>query len=145
MTDMLSPEQFRSFNLPSLRGLTNAIRDAGLWSIHYYCGRPDDRWELLLETGADALSLEESKKNFTVDIMEVAKLVHGRMALLGNIDAVGVLERGTEEDLRREIVRQCDAGRTNRHRFAVSLGSPVTPRTPLGRVRLFCHLVHELS
>ena len=145
MTDMLSPEQFREFNLPSLRGLTDAIRRAGLWSVHYYCGRPDDRWELLLETGADALSLEESKKNFTIDIMEVAERVHGRMALLGNIDAIGLLERGTEQDLRREIARQCDAGRRNRNRFAVSLGSPVTPRTPLGRVRLCCDLVHELS
>jgi len=145
MTDMLSPEQFRRFNLPSLRSLTDAIRRAGLWSVHYYCGRPDDRWELLLESGADALSLEESKKNFTIDIMEVAELVRGRMALLGNIDAIGLLERGTEGDLRREIARQCAAGRRNRNRFAVSLGSPVTPRTPFGRVRLYCDLVHELS
>ena len=144
MTDLISPDQFRRFNTPCLRALTDAIRGAGMFSIHYYCGRPHDRWDLLLDTGADALALEESKKDFAIDIEEVAARVDGRMALLGNVDAIGILERGSDEQLRAEIARQCRAGRRNRNRFAVSLGSPVTPATPLRRVRLYCDLVHQV-
>jgi len=145
LTDLLRPSLARRFSTPYLRPLTQAIRDTGMLSVYYYCGRPDGRWDLLLDTGADALALEESKKNFAIDIEQVAERVDGRMALLGNLDSIGVLERGSERQLRQEILRQCKAGRRNRNRFAVSLGSPVTPATPLSRVRLYCDLVHEVG
>lgn len=145
MSDMISPAHSREFSLAYLRPLIEAIREAGMFSVHYHCGRPDDRWDLLLDTGADALSLEESKKTFEIDIMDVARLVDGRMALLGNLDAFRVLERGSEQTLRSEIARQCEAGRLNRHRFIAGLGSPPTPGTPPERVRRYCELVHEAA
>ncbi len=145
MSDMISPAQCRDFSLKYVRPLVEAIREAGLWSVHYYCGRPDDRWEHLLDTGADALALEEGKKGFEVDMPRVAELVDGRMALLGNIDAIAVMEHGSSQSLRAEIERQCEAGRRNRGRFVVSIGSPVTPGTPIARVREYCDIVHEIS
>jgi uroporphyrinogen-III decarboxylase len=128
-----------------VRQLTEAIRAAGMLSVHYYCGRPDDRWEFLLDTGADALALEEGKKGFAVDMLQVAELVDGRMALLGNIDAIAVMESGSDTVLQAEIARQTEAGKRNRGRFVMSVGSPVTPGTPLSRVRRYCDIVHELS
>lgn len=145
LSDMISPVQCREFSLTYVRPLCEAIRAAGMLSVHYYCGRPDDRWEYLLDTGADALALEEGKKGFVVDIVEVAKRVEGRMALLGNLDAIAVLEHGSDATLRAEVARQIEAGKRNRGRFVVSIGSPVTPGTPLARVRRYCGLVHELS
>lgn len=145
MSDMISPAQCRDFSLKYVRPLVEAIREAGLWSVHYYCGRPDDRWEHLLDTGADALALEEGKKGFEVDMPRVAELVDGRMTLLGNIDAIAVMEHGSSQSLRAEIERQCEAGRRNRGRFVVSIGSPVTPGTPIARVREYCDIVHEIS
>ncbi len=44
-----------------------------------------------------------------------------------------------------EIERQHEAGRRNGGRFIMSVGSPVTPETPVDRVRRYCDLVHELS
>lgn len=142
LSDMISPAQCRDFSLAYVRTLCEAIRAAGMLSVHYYCGRPNDRWDLLLDTGADALALEESKKGFTVDLMQVAELVDGRMALLGNIDAIAVLEHGSDAALEAEVARQGAAGRRNRDRFVCSIGSPVTPGTPLNRVRRYCDLVH---
>jgi len=142
MSDMISPGQCRDFSLAHVRPLVESIRAAGMLSVHYYCGRPDDRWDLLLDTGADALALEEGKKGFAVDLLQVAERVDGRMALLGNLDAIGVLEHGSDAVLQAEIARQCEAGRRNRGRFVVSIGSPVTPGTPLSRVRRYCDLVH---
>jgi uroporphyrinogen-III decarboxylase len=71
--------------------------------------------------------------------------VGGRCAVLGNLDAMELLEHGSEGALRAEIARQIAAGRRNGSRFVMSIGSPVTPDTPVERVRLYCDLVHELG
>jgi len=145
LTDMISPQAFASLNLPFVRRLVEEIRSLGLKSIYYYCGDPAGKWEQLLSVGADALSLEESKKGFLIDIEDVVERVRGRCAVLGNLDAIELLEKGSEEELRAEIARQVAAGRRNGSRFIMSLGSPVTPGTTVERVRLYCDLVHELG
>ncbi|HUT20380.1 MAG TPA: uroporphyrinogen decarboxylase family protein [Anaerolineae bacterium] len=145
MTDMVSPQAFRSLNLPYLQRITAEARHHGLHSIYYYCGDPGGKWELLLDTGADALALEESKKGFAIDVEEVVERVGGRMAVLGNLDAIRLLPHVDEEVLRAEIARQIAAGRRNGSRFIMSLGSPVTPQTSAERVRQYCELVHELG
>lgn len=111
----------------------------------YYCGNPNDRLDLLLSVGADALALEESKKGFAIDIDDVVERVQGRCALLGNLDAIHLLEHGSEAALCAEIARQLAAGRRTGRRFVMSIGSPVTPGTPVARVRPYCDLVHELG
>ena len=65
------------------------------------------------------------------------------MAVLGNLDAIGLLEHGSEFELRTEISRQVQAGRRNGSRFVMSLGSPVTPGTSPQRVRLYIDLSHD--
>ena len=49
------------------------------------------------------------------------------------------------EAVRREVARQLRAGEANQGRFVMSLGSPVTPGTPVERVRRYCELVRELQ
>jgi len=144
-TDMMSPAAFARINAPAVRQLVEAIREAGMESIYYYCGDPTGKWESLLDAGADALSLEESKKGFAIDIDDVVDRVDGRCAVLGNLDSIGVLQDGSEAELRAEIARQIAAGRRHGSRFIMSLGSPVTPNTPVARVRQYCDLAHELG
>jgi hypothetical protein len=145
MTDMISPADFAAFNLPYLRRLVEAIRAAGMQSIYYYCGNPAGKWEHLLDAGADAVALEEGKKGFAIDIEDVVERVRGRCTVLGNLDAIGVLQDGSEAELRAEIARQIAAGRRNGSRFILSVGSSVTPGTPVEQVRLYCDLAHELG
>lgn len=144
LTDQVSPATFAELNLPYLRSLVDEIRAAGMHSIYYYCGDPSDRWEHLLEAGADALSLEESKKRFRIDIEEVVSHVQGRCAVLGNLDAIGVLQDASDEALADEIARQAAAGHANGGRFVMSIGSPVTPATPVDRVRAYCEEVRRI-
>lgn len=145
MTDMISPVLFQTLNLPRLQRLTDAIRTMGLVSIYYFCGPVSNRLDLLLSAGADALAFEEDKKGFCNDIVEIADTVRGRCVLLGNLDAMILLEKGSEAELRAELHRQAKAGRRNRSRFLFSLGSPVTPGTAVSRVRLFTDLAHEIG
>lgn len=145
MTDMISPAAFASLNVPPLRKLVEAIRALGMKSIYYYCGNPAGKWNHILSVEADAISFEEGKKNFQIDIQEVVARVAGKCTVLGNLDAVAILQNGSEEQLRAEIARQIAAGRRNANRFIMSLGSPVTPDTPVERVRLYCDLVHQIG
>ena len=143
MTDMVSTYHYHTLNLPYLREITDVTRSYNLRSFHYFCGDPTGKWQELLDTGADALSLEESKKGFNINIEDEVEQVDGRMVLLGNLDAVSVLEQGDENDLTAEIVRQLSAGRNNGSRFIMSLGSPVTPDTPVARVRRYLEITHN--
>lgn len=144
-TDQISPELFRDINLPLLQESTAAIRRFGLKSIYYFCGDPNGRLDLILQAGADAVHFEESKKGFTIDIEDVVALVDGRCTVFGNLDSIGVLQDGSEQALEAEVRRQLDAGRRNRGRFVMSTGSPITPDTPVERVKLYTDLVREMQ
>ena len=145
MTDMVSPEAFARLNVPFVRRIVEEVRALGMRSIYYFCGDPAGKWDLLLSADADALSLEESKKGFAIAIEDVVERVKGRCVVLGNLDAIGLLPNGTEERLRAEIRRQVQAGRRNGSRFIMSLGSPVTPGTPVERVRVYFDLAWQIG
>ncbi|MBD3184142.1 hypothetical protein GF312_17795 [Candidatus Poribacteria bacterium] len=144
-TDMISPEAFDRLCVPFIQGIVEECCSLGLKSIYYFCGNPAGKWSGLLSAGADALSLEESKKGFIIDIEDVVKRTQGKCAVLGNLDAIKLLLFADKEKLGREISRQIKAGRQNNNRFIMSLGSPVTPGTSINRVRLYCELTHQLG
>jgi hypothetical protein len=143
MTDMISPKAFAELNVPFLQRLVEEIRKVGMKSIYYYCGNPYGKWEHIFSIGADAISLEESKKGFVIDIEDVVDKAQGKCAVLGNLDAINLMPNGEKDDLKKEIKRQINAGKRNSNRFIMSIGSPVTPETSVERVRLYCDLVHK--
>jgi uroporphyrinogen-III decarboxylase len=145
LTDQISPALYRRINIPLLRRCVEEIKAHGMLSIYYYCGNPNDRFEDILDSGADALHLEESKKGFQINIEDIAERVKGRCVLFGNLDTIGVLQNGSEETLRFEINRQLNAGRKCGGRFIMSTGSPIPPETPVERVRLYTDLARELG
>lgn len=144
-SDMVSIDDFQAYDVYYTSQLIEEIRSLGMNSILYFTGNPTKKLDLLLDIGADAISLEDSKKNFKVDIEDLCEYVNGRCTLLGNLDAISILQNGSDEQIRAEIERQIAAGRKNRSRFIMSLGSPVTPSTHVDRVKLYCDLVHELG
>jgi hypothetical protein len=145
LTDWISPDTFSRLSSPPLEALIREIHALGMAAVYYYCGDPSDRWNRILAVGADALALEEGKKGFAIDIEEVVGRVGGRMCVLGNLDAIHLLEHGSDADLAREIGRQIRAGRRNGSRFVTSIGSPVTPGTRPERVRRFLSMAREMG
>jgi hypothetical protein len=143
LTDLISPRAFERLNLPYLQKMSAEVHAHGMRSIYYFCGNPAGKLDLLLESGAQALALEESKKGFTIDLAEIVEVVQGRCVLFGNLDAIHLLPHADEKTLRAEIRRQIGIGRLNRSRFIMSIGSPVTPGTSPDQVRRYCDLVHE--
>ena len=143
LTDLISPRAYKKLNLPYLQKMVEEVHTHGMHSIYYFCGNPAGKLNLILESGAQALALEESKKGFVIDLAEIIEVVQGRCVLFGNLDAIHLLPHADEKTLRAEIRRQISIGRLNRSRFIMSIGSPVTPGTSPEQVRRYCDIAHE--
>ena len=143
-SDMISPAMYERFSLPYMKAMVDEIHRLKHKAIVIYFGGVMDRFELIAATGADALSMECSMKGFVNDIGEIARRIGDRMTLFSNIDPVAVLQKGTDAKLEAEIRRQVNAGRAARG-FIISTASPITPSTPLARVRRFLEMGRQIG
>jgi len=69
------------------------------------------------------VGVEERKKRLVIEIEEVVRLVAGRVAVLGNIDAVRYGQNASLENMAAEANRQLRIGQ-DAHGFLLSTGSP---------------------
>jgi uroporphyrinogen-III decarboxylase len=142
-SDMISPAMYERFSLPYVKAMEEEIHRLGHKAIVIYYGGVMDRLELIAATGADGFVYEASMKGFVNDTAEIASRIGNRMTLFANIDPVGILQNGSDADLAAEIRRQVEAGRVARG-FIISPASPITPATPLARVRRFLEMGREV-
>lgn len=138
-SDMISPAHYERFCLPHMQEMVREIHSLGHKAVVIYFGGVSDRLDLIAAIGADALCVETTMKGYVNDIDEIAEAIGDRISLFGNLDPIGVLEKATDAELQAEVKRQADAGRKARG-FIISSGSPITPGTPLARVRRFIEL-----
>lgn len=141
-SDLISRAHYEEFCLPYVREMVREIHRLGHKAILIYFGGVADRLEEIASTGADALLMETSMKGYNNDIEEIATRIGDRMMLFGNIDPIRIVQDGTDEELAAEIKRQAKAGRIARG-FVMSTGSPLTPSTPLARVKRFIELARN--
>ena len=143
--DMISPDQYRTFGLPAIQELVSTARSMGFYCVYCFMGDFNDRLNLLLEAGVHALALEEAKKGFTADVLEIAEAIKGRCAMVSNLDTVTLLEHGSEADLRAELKRHRQAAKIMNGRFLYGLGSPITPGTSLKQLQTYFSIAREYS
>ena len=143
-SDLVSPPQYCEWALPANCRIIEHAHRLGLRVIHYFCGDARQRLAMLAEANPDAIALEESKKGFEHGLDWVASQLPSNTCLLGNLDAVSHLQDGTSAQLSEEVHRQAASGRSH-GRFILSLGSPVTPSTPIQRVREFTDIAHSIT
>jgi len=142
-SDMISVKDFERFSLPYMKAMVDEIRRLGQKSIIIYFGGVADRLDQIVSIGADGLSVETSMKGYVNDIAEISRRIGDRVTLFGNLDPVRTLEEATDEEIEKEMRRQAEAGRQARG-FIMCTGSPITPGTPLARVRRFIELGQRL-
>lgn len=143
--DFIAPSDYDEFVYPSTKELARQCQSLGMKAMLYIAGNSVPRLPQLLDMGLDALAVEESRKNFVVNIADVRAKVGDNIALFGNIDAYGVLEIGSDEQLDAEITRQIHHGSTQDGGFIMSPGSPITPDTTPDRVKRFIRRSRELG
>lgn len=140
--DMISKEHYVRFSKPYVERLIKLIRELGMKSIYYLCGDVLDRLDIVCKIGPDCLALEESKKGFRIDMEEVSRITESKMCLVGNIDSVWILEKGSNKELEEEIKKQAEIGIKN-NGLIISTGSPIVPGTSIKRLKKYIKFAKE--
>ncbi|MFB3880926.1 MAG: uroporphyrinogen decarboxylase family protein [Armatimonadota bacterium] len=131
--DILSPAMYEQFSYQYTRPALEFYERLGYRTMLYFSGNLMPLLKRLRELPFTALSLEEDRKNYGIDLGEVRRAIGPDKVLFGNLDALFV-EKASDDEVLAEVKRQIGvAGRNN---FILSLGSPLTPGTSLERVRL---------
>ena len=121
--DLISPRSYDEFVFTYNQPYFRFMKELGLLPIHYVCGDVIPRLERIVQYDIAAVAVEESKKNFCIEIEEVVNRVGDRVAVFGNIDTVRFGLNGTLEEMAAEVCRQARIGARARG-FIVSTGSP---------------------
>jgi [methyl-Co(III) methanol-specific corrinoid protein]:coenzyme M methyltransferase len=111
----IGPAKFERFVLPALQELHKNLPSPRVLSV---CGNVSKSFEALSQSGAEAISVDQ-----TVDLAAARVALQDKL-LFGNLDPVGILSRG-DEDRVRESVRQAKEARVD----AVMPGCDLVPQT----------------
>ncbi|MBR5315193.1 MAG: hypothetical protein IKU44_00245 [Firmicutes bacterium] len=141
--DMIHPDFYREFGLPGILAMKEACKDLNMKSLVNFLGDSTKHIKDTLSIGADIYHFEDSNGNDKNNILRIADAIEGKAVLQGNLNAIEILQDGSDEDLKREIQRQKEAGKRNKNRFIMCTGSPVTPFTPKERVEAYIRLCKE--
>jgi len=127
--DMIDDKMFREFNLEHLhKNITGWKNKYGVDTMLHICGDTTPMLEDFTDTGARVISLDHS-----VDLAGAREVLGDRMVIMGNIDPVSVLLRGSVDDVDR-TAEKCfdDAGRDGDYIFGA--GCAVPNHTPLENI-----------
>jgi uroporphyrinogen-III decarboxylase len=129
---MISAAAFSRFVAPFHRRIFDTFPDA-LKILHN-----DSRTAHLLDV-LPSCGMELFHFGYENDVRQTKKAMSGRVALMGNISPMGVLARGSDEEVRRACVEVLEAGAPGGG-FIFATGGEVNPGTDPSRVRLMLDL-----
>jgi hypothetical protein len=140
--DLISAQSYEKFVFAYNQPYFQHMRQLGLLPIHYVCGDVIPRLDRIAQLDVAAIAVEESKKNFTIEIQEVVQRVRGRAAVFGNIDAVKYGLNTPLEEMAAEVRRQARIG-TQAQGFVISTGSPFPLDTNPRLIDTMVHTAHS--
>jgi uroporphyrinogen decarboxylase len=128
-SDMISRKAFAKFCLPPLMDFIDwARRDYHVDTWLHICGNTADKWDLMIDTGAACLSLDQK-----VDLGMAKQVCKGRACIAGNVDPVHTMDQGGIDDVLAASKHCLQAAGPDG--FILTTGCEMTPTTPLGNVQ----------
>ncbi len=102
----ISPKLHREFCLPYDRAQHDALHALGHRVVYHTCGGMMPILELIVENGCDASeTLTPPGMGGDARPAEIKRRIGGRVALIGGLNQLAVLDRGTRADIRAEVFR----------------------------------------
>jgi uroporphyrinogen decarboxylase len=138
---MISAASFREFVKPYLTQYSDRVRErTGSGPGLHICGDTTRIWHDMVETGAGILSLDN-----VIDLGEAKTQVGKEVCLMGNVDPVNVLARGTQEEI-HDAVGHCliQAGDSPKG-YILSTGCQIPLGTPVENIQAFANAVRYLG
>lgn len=139
-TTVISPKQFKEFGLPYLKRLVDFIHGRGRPVTLHICGKTHPIWELMADTGADCLSLDNA-----ADLAAAKAKVGGRVRLMGNVSPSEIMLQGSPAQV-QEAVRTCvGQAHDNPKGFIVASGCSLPVETPFANIDAMLTAVREIG
>ena len=126
--DLISPDLYRSLLLAPQKKFYTALKQMGLIPITYFLGDINPLLEDIKDLGAMGLMVEESKKNFRLDIGDIYQRLERQVCLFGNLDSIYMLQMGSKTQIQDETLRQVSACADGA--FIMANGCPISFETP---------------
>lgn len=133
-------EQFDELIVPYLRGIISEYRKMGYYTIKHTDGNILPIVKQIADCQPNAIHSLDPQGG--VDLTQVRKLVGDDMALIGNVNC-GLLQTGTDEECRQDILRALRQGMENRRGYIFSTSNCVYTGMPLKRYEMMVELWRE--
>lgn len=128
---LLSNDDCMSFSSIYVRRIVEEIQDDDFAVVLHNCGNAGQCTDAMIATGAAALHFGNS-----IDMAEVLSKVPADIAVMGNVDPVGLMKMGSPEQVRAKVgeLLKISSGHPN---FVLSTGCDVPPAAPEANIRMF--------
>jgi uroporphyrinogen decarboxylase len=123
---------FAEFIVPYLKQSIDACHDMGLLCIKHTDGNIMPILDQLVATGTDGLQSIDPQGG--IDLKTVKEMYGNKICLMGNVNC-GLLQTGTDEEVRQDVLRSLRDGMPG-FGFIFSTSNVIYPGMPLERYEL---------
>lgn len=128
---LLSDDDCMTYSSVYVKQIVDLVQDDGFAVILHNCGNQGQCTDAMIATGAAGLHFGNS-----IDMETVLKSVPQDIAVMGNIDPVGVFKMGNPDDMRNAVAHLKDISKGYSN-FVLSSGCDVPPETPSANIAAF--------
>ena len=140
----ISPEDYKNFELPYLRQVSDSIKANGKSAYVHTCGSINDRLEAIAEAGLSGLECLDPPPLGDVELDDAFSRIGSKMYIKGNIDSVNTLLEGSEELITEDVKQRLACGMKNPG-FILSTACSIAPRVPIENVQMISRLVKKFG
>lgn len=128
---LLSNDDCMTYSTAYVRRIVEAVQDDTFAVVLHNCGNAGQCTEAMVASGAAALHFGNS-----IDMAAVVDQVPSDIAVMGNVDPVGVMRMGTPEQVSAKVAEllRIAEGHDN---FVLSTGCDVPPASPFANIEAF--------
>jgi uroporphyrinogen decarboxylase len=136
--DMISRKHFEQIALPYIQETYRRLkeRNKGLVVGLHICGDTSKILELIVDSGAQIMSLD-----YKVPLTAAKEAFAGKIAFSGNLDPVAIVQNGTEEQIRAEVLKSIEEIGADSS-YIVMPGCDIPPSTPLENLQTISRAVN---
>lgn len=132
-----SPDNFDEFIVPYLKEVITEYRKMGYYTIKHTDGNIMPIVKQMADCGPDAIHSLDPQGG--VSIPEVRKIIGNDIALAGNVNC-GLLQTGTDEECRQDVLRALQEGMANGRGYIFSTSNCAYTGLPLERYEMMMDL-----
>jgi uroporphyrinogen decarboxylase len=126
---VISPKMFKQFAFPYIKELVDFIHGFNRGAALHICGKTEKLLELMVETGADTISIDK------VDLKLVKETIAGRATIVGNVDTTNEMLHGPVEKIHEVCREYIDLMKDYNGLYILATSCDVPPKAPFEYVQ----------